>query len=267
MTETQFRRVGKFELHELIGEGAMGAVWKAYDSVVRRYVALKLLPSAVGRSTDARDRFLREARAAGALQHPNIVTLYELGEADRQLFIAMELVAGRDLSSLIALREPLALERKLDIVIEVLQGLSYAHERGVIHRDIKPSNVRIASDGSVKIMDFGIARLQSADVTGSGALVGAPADIAAEQITNRAPPPPPHPFAQGSPPFRLPFLPQPFRGGAARRRPSRRRWNPMPPPRSTSCSPIRCRRGSTRPSPRNVIQHWPPATGRTAPAR
>src|SRR2546427_3115151 len=75
MTETQFRRVGKFELHELIGEGAMGAVWKAYDSVVRRFVALKLLPSAVGRSTDARDRFLREARAAGALQHPNIVTL------------------------------------------------------------------------------------------------------------------------------------------------------------------------------------------------
>src|SRR5213593_4433620 len=184
MTETQYRRVVKFELHELIGEGAMGAVWKAYDSVVRRYVALKLLPSAVGRSTDASDRFLREARAAGALQHPNIVTLYELGEADRQLFIAMELVAGRDLSSLIALREPLALERKLDIVIEVLQGLSYAHERGVIHRDIKPSNVRIASDGSVKIMDFGIARLQSAEVTGSGAIVGTPTYMAPEQITN-----------------------------------------------------------------------------------
>src|SRR2546426_12638128 len=86
----------------------------------------------------------------------------------------MELVDGRDLSALIAVSEPLALERKLDIVIEVLQGLSYAHERGVIHRDVKPSNVRIASDGSVKIMDFGIARLQSADVTGSGAIVGPP---------------------------------------------------------------------------------------------
>src|SRR5207245_2575388 len=79
---------------------------------------------------------------------------------------------------------PLALERKLDIVIEVLQGLSYAHERGVIHRDVKPSNVRIASDGSVKIMDFGIARLQSADVTGSGAIVGTPTYMAPEQITN-----------------------------------------------------------------------------------
>src|SRR6266478_4291621 len=181
----QYRRVGKFELHELIGEGAMGAVWKAYDSVIRRFVALKLLPRD-GRSADAQDRFMREARAAGALQHPNIVTIYDLGESDSQLFIAMELVDGRDLSSLIALSEPLALERKLDIAIEVLQGLSYAHERGVIHRDVKPSNVRIASDGSVKIMDFGIARLQSADVTGSGAIVGTPTYMAPEQITNGA---------------------------------------------------------------------------------
>src|SRR6266446_6294077 len=181
----QYRRVGKFELHELIGEGAMGAVWKAYDSVIRRFVALKLLPRD-GRSADAQDRFMREARAAGALQHPNIVTIYDLGESDSQLFIAMELVDGRDLSSLIALSEPLALERKLDIAIEVLQGLSYAHERGVIHRDVRSSNVRIASDGSVKIMDFGIARLQSADVTGSGAIVGTPTYMAPEQITNGA---------------------------------------------------------------------------------
>src|SRR2546425_641982 len=190
----------------------MGAVWKAYDSVVRRFVALKLLPSAVGRSTDARDRFLREARAAGALQHPNIVTLYELGEADRQLFIAMELVAGRDLSSLIALREPLALERKLDIVIEVLQGLSYAHERGVIHRDIKPSNVRIASDGSVKIMDFGIARLQSAEVTGSGAIVGTPTYMAPEQITNGAITPATDLFAVGCLLYELLSYQKPFEG-------------------------------------------------------
>src|SRR5438034_114077 len=183
-----------------------------YDSVVRRYVALKLLPSAVGRSTDARDRFLREARAAGALQHPNIVTLYELGEADRQLFIAMELVAGRDLSSLIALREPLALERKLDIVIEVLQGLSYAHERGVIHRDIKPSNVRIASDGSVKIIDFGIARLQSAEVTGSGAIVGTPTYMAPEQITNGAITPATDLFAVGCLLYELLSYQKPFEG-------------------------------------------------------
>jgi serine/threonine protein kinase len=182
----QYRRVGKFELHELIGEGAMGAVWKAYDSVIRRFVALKLLSSAVSRSSEARNRFLREARAAGALQHPNIVTIYDLGEAEGQLFMAMELVDGRDLSALIAGNEPFALERKLDIVIEMLQGLAYAHERGVIHRDIKPSNVRIAGDGTVKIMDFGIARLQSGDVTGSGAIVGTPTYMSPEQITNGA---------------------------------------------------------------------------------
>src|SRR5256886_7620332 len=98
----QYGRVGKFELHELIGEGAMGAVWKAYDSVIRRCVALKILSSAVGRTQDARARFLREARAAGGLQHRNIVTIYDLGEADGQLFIALELVDGRDLSQLIA---------------------------------------------------------------------------------------------------------------------------------------------------------------------
>src|SRR2546426_3146022 len=207
----QYRRVGKFELHELIGEGAMGTVWKAYDSVIRRYVALKLL-SRAGRSTDAQDRFMREARAAGALQHPNIVTIYDLGESDQQLFIAMELVDGRDLSSLIALSEPLALERKLDIVIEVLQGLSYAHERGVIHRDIKPSTVRIASDGSVKIMDFGIARLQSADITGSGAIVGTPTYMAPEQITNGAITPATDVFAVGCLLYELLSYHKPFAG-------------------------------------------------------
>src|SRR5437588_11484718 len=96
MAETeQYRRVGKFELHEPIGEGAMGEVWRAYDSVIRRYVALKLL-SRAGRSADARERLLREARAAGALQHPNIVTIHDLGEADRPPFIALEPAHGRD---------------------------------------------------------------------------------------------------------------------------------------------------------------------------
>src|SRR5881398_955286 len=208
----QYRQIGKFELHELIGEGAMGVVWKAYDSVIRRYVALKILSAAVARSRDARQRFLREARAAGALQHPAIVTIYDLGEADGQLFIAMELVDGRDLSTLIALREPLPLERKLDLVIEVLQGLSYAHERGVIHRDIKPSNVRIASDGSIKIMDFGIARLQSADVTGSGAIVGTPTYMAPEQITNGAITPATDVFAVGCLLYELLGYRKPFEG-------------------------------------------------------
>src|SRR5438128_2132097 len=213
MTGTdQHRRIGKFELHELIGEGAMGAVWKAYDSVIRRYVALKILSGAVGRTQDARARFLREARAAGGLQHRNIVTIYDLGEADGQLFIALELVDGRDLSQLIAGEEPLALERRLDIAIDVLQGLAYAHGRGVIHRDIKPSNVRIASDGSVKIMDFGIARLQTADITGSGAIVGTPTYMAPEQITNGPITPATDLFAVGCLLYELLSYRKPFEG-------------------------------------------------------
>ncbi|HEU5466797.1 MAG TPA: protein kinase [Gemmatimonadales bacterium] len=183
--DAAFRRLHKFELHERIGEGAMGVVWKAYDSILRRFVALKLLNPSFGRTQELRERFHREARAAAALQHPNIVTVYDLGESDGQLFIAMELVEGRDLSDLIAVRAPLPLEHKLDVVIELLQGLGYAHARGVIHRDVKPSNVRIAADGRVKIMDFGIARLQNADRTGSGGvIVGTPSYMAPEQITN-----------------------------------------------------------------------------------
>jgi eukaryotic-like serine/threonine-protein kinase len=208
-----FRRLNKFELHQLIGEGAMGVVWKAYDTVLRRYVALKLLGSSFLKTPEMRERFLREARAAGALQHPNIITVYDLGEATGQLFIAMELVEGRDLSDLIAAREPLALERKLDIVIEMLQGLGYAHDRGVIHRDIKPSNVRVAADGRIKIMDFGIARLQSSvDATGSGAIVGTPTYMAPEQITNGAITPATDVFAVGCLLYELLTYQKPFEG-------------------------------------------------------
>ena len=184
--QQRYRRLGKYELHQLLGEGAMGIVWKAYDTVLRRYVALKLLSSSFRKTKDMQERFLREARAAGAIQHANIVTVYDLGESEGQLYIAMELVEGRDLSDMITLRDPLALERKLDITIEVLTGLHFAHQRGVIHRDVKPSNVRVMPDGRVKIMDFGIARLQKADATGSGAIVGTPTYMAPEQITNGA---------------------------------------------------------------------------------
>ena len=213
MTDSQrYRRLGKYELHTLIGEGAMGIVWKAYDTVLRRYVALKLLSAHFRKTKEMQERFLREARAAGAIQHPNIVTVYDLGEAEGQLFIAMELVEGRDLSDIITLREPMALERKLDLVIEVLDGLHFAHQRGVIHRDVKPSNVRVVPDGRVKIMDFGIARLQSADASGSGAIVGTPTYMAPEQITNGAITPATDVFAAGCMLYELLSFQKPFEG-------------------------------------------------------
>jgi len=213
MTESQrYRRLGKYEMHTLIGEGAMGIVWKAYDTVLRRYVALKLLSSHFGKTKEMQERFLREARAAGAIQHPNIVTVYDLGDAEGQLFIAMELVEGRDLSDIITLREPMALERKLDLIIELLDGLHFAHQRGIIHRDVKPSNVRIVPDGRVKIMDFGIARLQSADASGSGAIVGTPTYMAPEQITNGAITPATDVFAVGCTLYELLSFHKPFEG-------------------------------------------------------
>jgi serine/threonine-protein kinase len=190
----------------------MGVVWKAYDSVLRRYVALKLLGTQVGKTHDARERFLTEARAAGALQHPNIVTVYDLGEAEGQLFIAMELLEGQDVSALIASREPLALERKLDMVLEMLEGLAYAHDRGVVHRDIKPSNVRVTTDGRIKIMDFGIARLQSAEASHPGAIVGTPSHMAPEQITNGPITPATDLFAVGCLLYELLTYHRPFEG-------------------------------------------------------
>jgi serine/threonine-protein kinase len=190
----------------------MGIVWKAYDTVLRRYVALKLLSSRFRKTQDMQERFLREARAAGAIQHPNIVTVYDLGDAEGQLFIAMEFVEGRDLSDIIALRDPLPLERKLDILIEMLEGLHFAHQRGVIHRDVKPSNVRVMPDGRVKLMDFGIARLQSADATGSGAIVGTPTYMAPEQITNGAITPATDVFAVGCLLYELLSFQKPFAG-------------------------------------------------------
>src|SRR2546428_8331546 len=182
----RYRRLGKYELHQLLGEGAMGIVWKAYDTVLRRYVALKLLSASFRKTKDMQERFLREARAAGASHDANTVSVYGPGASEGQLYYAIELVEGRDRSDMIALRDPLALERKLDITIELLAGLHFAHQRGVIHRDVKPSNVRVMPDGRIKIMDFGIARLQKADATGSGAIVGTPTYMAPEQITNGA---------------------------------------------------------------------------------
>ena len=213
MTEAQrYRRLGKYELHTLIGEGAMGIVWKAYDTVLRRYVALKLLSSHFRKTKEMQERFLREARAAGAIQHPNIVTVYDLGEAEGQLFIAMELVEGRDLSDVITLREPMALERKLDLVIEVLDGLHFAHQRGVIHRDVKPSNVRVVPDGRVKIMDFGIARLQSGEDSDAASIVGTPTYMAPEQITNGAITPATDVFSVGCLLYELLSFQKPFEG-------------------------------------------------------
>lgn len=183
MAEPKISSIGKYRIIELVGEGAMGVVYRAVDSVLERTVAIKVMNESIARQEDLRKRFLHEAQAAGSLQHPNVVCIYDLGEVDGHLFIAMEFVQGVDLERLIELGEPLSLQARLDIIIDVLTGLAYAHKRGIVHRDIKPANIRVADDGRAKIMDFGVAHLASSSMTSTGSILGTPSYMAPEQIT------------------------------------------------------------------------------------
>ena len=152
------RTLSHFRIIEKIGEGGMGVVYRAEDDQLRRPVALKVLPPELVGDEERRLRFLREARAAAAVTHPNIATVHEIGEADGVVFIAMELVEGRTLTEAIGGR-PLPVKEALRIGIEVAEGLAKAHAAHVIHRDLKPDNIIVAPDGRVKILDFGLAKL------------------------------------------------------------------------------------------------------------
>jgi serine/threonine-protein kinase len=212
VSEQPLKRVSKYELWELIGQGAMGAVYRAYDPVLGRTVAVKLMGPSIARDKHLRARFHREARAAGSLQHPNIITVYDFGEADNHLFIAMEYVAGTDLSTMIKDHAPLSLREKLDITLGVLGGLSYAHARGIVHRDIKPGNIRITNDGQVKIMDFGVAHLADTDMTSDGIVLGTPCYMAPEQLRGQKLAPATDIFALGAVVYELLTLRKPFTG-------------------------------------------------------
>jgi len=175
-------RVGRYQLIEKLGEGGMGVVYKAFDPLIERTVAVKLISGAVDDAAETRERFFAEARAAGRLSHRNIVTIYDLGEEAGHPFFAMEFLEGRDLSARIRSPEVMTLDRKLDIVAQVAEGLSFAHARGITHRDIKPANIFITKTGQVKILDFGLARLPGSQVTRSRSLLGTINYLAPEQV-------------------------------------------------------------------------------------
>jgi serine/threonine-protein kinase len=198
MTDPGIPDIGKYRILELVGEGAMGVVYKAVDSVLDRTVAIKVMNDAIARHEELRQRFLREAQAAASLQHPNVVSIYDLGEVDGHLFIAMEFVQGADLETLMKSGQPLTLPEKLDIVIDVLTGLSFTHKRGIVHRDIKPANIRVTEDGRAKLMDFGVAHLTSSNLTSTGASLGTPVYMSPEQITGGKATPATDVFAVGA---------------------------------------------------------------------
>jgi len=186
MSERHLTRIGKYEVECVIGEGSMGVVYRAVDPLINRRVAIKVMADAVAQDAGLRDRFLREAQAAGSLQHPNVVTIYDFGEVDDHLFIAMEYVEGNDLADLIAKNVTIRASDALDLIIGLLHGLAYAHKRGIIHRDIKPANIRVDGEGKARLMDFGVAHLASSELTSTGMLLGTPAYMAPEQITGGA---------------------------------------------------------------------------------
>src|SRR5687768_8858547 len=150
--------IAHYRIVEPIGAGGMGAVYKAFDNKLQRVVALKVLPEEYVAQQDRRRRFFQEARAASALNHPHILTIYEVGEDDGKPYIAMEFVEGQTLRQKIKTNQ-LQLSEILEIAIQIAAGLSRAHELGIIHRDLKPENLMLSRDGYAKILDFGLAKL------------------------------------------------------------------------------------------------------------
>ena len=156
------RRFLHYRLIEKIGEGGMGVVWKAVDTKLDREVAIKILPDAFASVPERLARFEREAKTLASLNHSNIATVYGLHEVDDLRFIAMELAPGEDLAHRLA-RCALPIEEALDVARQVSEALEAAHEHGVIHRDLKPANIRVGDDGTVKVLDFGLAKALSAE--------------------------------------------------------------------------------------------------------
>jgi len=181
------QQIGKYRILGRLGRGGMGSVYKAYDPVLERAVALKVISAETSVTDDLRRRFFHEAQACARLTHPNIVTVFDLGDADGQLFIVMELLEGSELREIIAAKRALPLTEKLALMTQVCEGLQYAHQKGIVHRDVKPANIFVRPNGQVKILDFGIARIEATDanLTRTGLLVGTLQYIAPERVRGR----------------------------------------------------------------------------------
>ena len=182
-------QLGRYEVLGELGQGAMGIVYKAKDPLIDRVVAIKTinLGLALDEKEEYESRFYQEAKAAGRLNHPNIVTVYDVGKSGDVAYIAMEFLQGRELRDVMNDGGVLPVEQVLDIVAQVAQGLAYAHEHEIVHRDVKPSNIMVLREGHAKITDFGIARMASSAVhTQTGMVLGSPKYMSPEQVMGKA---------------------------------------------------------------------------------
>lgn len=184
--ESPSDEIGKYAIRHLLGQGGMGAVYLGFDPLIEREVAIKLLPSSLSENETALARFLAEARAVGKLNHPNAIAIYDIGQHEGQYYIVMEYARGGSVSALLERKERLPLREAAQIAIDAAQGLQAAHNAGMIHRDIKPENLMLTGEGTVKLVDFGLAkdlaRASEMAITVAGQMMGTPFYMSPEQI-------------------------------------------------------------------------------------
>ncbi len=175
-------RIGHYRILQELGQGSMGVVFRAYDEEQNREVALKTIATEMRGNPELRKRFYLEADVARKLDHPGIIHVLEVGEAGGHMFIAMELLDGQDLKTLIKHGPQTSLEQRIDWMRQLTAAIGYAHSKGIIHRDVKPGNIHIRSNGKAVVMDFGIARTADSRITTRGAILGTPEYISPEQV-------------------------------------------------------------------------------------